>query len=105
MSKQGHENSYPAGVLADNVHDRRLIEQVRPPGWVNPQPQGRYHLCVIGGGTAGLVAAAGAAGLGARVALIERNLLVAVQIDGREQQVHLLPRQAEVCRLKSKNKK
>ncbi len=75
MSKQGHENSYPAGVLADNVHDRRLIEQVRPPGWVNPQPQGRYHLCVIGGGTAGLVAAAGAAGLGARVALIERNLL------------------------------
>ncbi|HVZ20670.1 MAG TPA: FAD-dependent oxidoreductase [Vicinamibacterales bacterium] len=34
-----------------------------------------YDLAVIGGGTAGLVCAAGAAGLGARVALIERNRL------------------------------
>ena len=30
---------------------------------------------VVGGGTAGLVAAAGAAGLGARVALVERHLM------------------------------
>jgi pyruvate/2-oxoglutarate dehydrogenase complex dihydrolipoamide dehydrogenase (E3) component len=34
-----------------------------------------YDLVVIGGGTAGLVTAVGAAGLGARVALIERALL------------------------------
>ena len=34
-----------------------------------------YDLIVIGGGSAGLVAAGGAATLGARVALIERNLL------------------------------
>jgi pyruvate/2-oxoglutarate dehydrogenase complex dihydrolipoamide dehydrogenase (E3) component len=34
-----------------------------------------YDLVVIGGGTAGLVTAMGAAGLGARVALIERALL------------------------------
>ncbi|MBW3578557.1 MAG: FAD-dependent oxidoreductase [Actinobacteria bacterium] len=33
----------------------------------------RYGLVVIGGGTAGLVAAVGAAGVGARVALIERD--------------------------------
>ena len=33
----------------------------------------RYNLVVIGGGTAGLVCAAGAAGLGARVALVERH--------------------------------
>ncbi|MFN5957668.1 MAG: FAD-dependent oxidoreductase, partial [Planctomyces sp.] len=43
--------------------------------WVNPQPAGRYNMVVIGGGTAGLVTAAGAAGLGARVALIERRLM------------------------------
>lgn len=36
---------------------------------------GRYDLVVIGGGTAGLVAAAGGASLGARVALIERDKL------------------------------
>jgi pyruvate/2-oxoglutarate dehydrogenase complex dihydrolipoamide dehydrogenase (E3) component len=34
-----------------------------------------YDLIVIGGGSAGLVAAGGAATLGARVALIEKNLL------------------------------
>ncbi len=52
-----------------------LLEQVRPPDWVNPEPAGRYNLVVVGAGTAGLVSAAGAAGLGARVALIERHLL------------------------------
>lgn len=36
---------------------------------------GRYDLVVIGGGTAGLVAAAGGASLGANVALIERDKL------------------------------
>lgn len=62
-------------VQPRDEHNRRLIEHVRPPGWTNPRPAGRYNLVVIGGGTAGLVAAAGAAGLGAKVALIERKLL------------------------------
>jgi pyruvate/2-oxoglutarate dehydrogenase complex dihydrolipoamide dehydrogenase (E3) component len=56
-------------------HNRRLLENVHPAGWVNPEPRGRYHLVVIGAGTAGLVTAAAAAGLGARVALIERHLM------------------------------
>ncbi|MDP9486535.1 MAG: FAD-dependent oxidoreductase, partial [Actinomycetota bacterium] len=34
-----------------------------------------YDLVVIGGGTAGLVSSAGAASLGARVALVERDKL------------------------------
>ena len=55
--------------------DRELRALVHPPDWTNPVPATRYHLVVIGGGTAGLVAAAGAAGLGARVALVERHLL------------------------------
>ena len=46
-----------------------------PPDWANPEPAGRYNLVVIGAGTAGLVTAAGAAGLGARVALVERGLM------------------------------
>src|SRR5438093_7523831 len=37
--------------------------------------EGVYNVVVIGAGTAGLVAAAGTAGLGGRVALIERNLM------------------------------
>lgn len=56
-------------------HNLRLIANVHPPDWVNPQPASRYHMVVIGAGTAGLVSAAGAAGLGAKVALIERGLM------------------------------
>ena len=58
-----------------NEHNQRLEANVAPPDWVNPKPEGRYNLVVIGAGTAGLVTAAGAAGLGAKVALIERNLM------------------------------
>src|SRR5436309_10087598 len=62
-------------IIADDPYDKRLIENCHPPGWVNPTPSGKYNSVVIGAGTAGLVSAAGAAGLGAKVALIERNLL------------------------------
>ena len=51
----------------------RLQRLVHPLDWVNPVPRARYHLVVIGAGTAGLVAAAGAAGLGAKVALVEQH--------------------------------
>ena len=52
-----------------------LLARVHPPDWRNPPPKPLYDLVVVGGGTAGLVAAAGAAGLGASVALVERHLL------------------------------
>ena len=61
--------------LPHDEHNARLIEHVHPPTWVNPTPAPRYNLVVIGAGTAGLVTAAGAAGLGAKVALIERELM------------------------------
>jgi pyruvate/2-oxoglutarate dehydrogenase complex dihydrolipoamide dehydrogenase (E3) component len=56
-------------------HNRSLLSNVRPPHWRNPAPAGRYHLVVLGAGTAGLVTAAGAAGLGAKVALVEKRLM------------------------------
>jgi pyruvate/2-oxoglutarate dehydrogenase complex dihydrolipoamide dehydrogenase (E3) component len=62
-------------LLPDDVHNRTLLDHVHPRAWRNPAGRGRYNLVVIGAGTAGLVAAAGAAGLGARVALIERHLM------------------------------
>ena len=58
-----------------DAHNQRLLSHVRPAEWRNPDPAPRYDLVVVGGGTAGLVCAAGAAGLGARVALAERGLL------------------------------
>src|SRR6266540_4342189 len=62
-------------VLPKDAYNAELVANVHPPGWRPPDPAPRYNLVVIGGGTAGLVTAAGAAGLGARVALIERLLL------------------------------
>ena len=56
-------------------YNEALAANLHPPDWVNPDPAPRYNLVVIGAGTAGLVTAAGAAGLGAKVALVERHLL------------------------------
>ncbi len=54
-------------------HNQKLVANVHPPDWKNPTPASRYNLVVLGAGTAGLVAAAGAAGLGAKVALVEKH--------------------------------
>lgn len=62
-------------VPPDDAFNRALVNNVHPPRWVNPEPVDRYNLVVIGAGTAGLVTAAIAAGIGAKVALIEQHLL------------------------------
>ncbi len=58
-----------------DAHNQALVNNVHPPAWKNPEPGSRYNLVVIGGGTAGLITSAIAAGLGAKVALVERHLL------------------------------
>lgn len=62
-------------LLPDTPENRILSENVHPTDWINPEPAPCYNLVVIGAGTAGLICAAGAAGLGAKVALIERHLM------------------------------
>lgn len=64
-------------VRPTDEYNQKLVSYVHPPNWVNPQPVDIYDLVVIGAGTAGLVVAAGAAGLdlGLKVALIEKNLM------------------------------
>lgn len=64
-----------APLLPYDEHNQKLEQHVHPPQWTNPTPTQPYHLVVIGAGTAGLVTASAAAGLGARVALIERELM------------------------------
>lgn len=62
-------------VEPQDAHNATLVANVHPHDWVNPTPAGRYNLVVIGAGTAGLVTAIGAAGLGAKVALIESHFM------------------------------
>ena len=65
----------PVQIEPQDQYNEELIGNVHPGDWVNPRPAGKYNLVVIGAGTAGLVTAAGAAGLGAKVALVERHLM------------------------------
>lgn len=62
-------------VLPRDEYNQQLLDNVHPSDWINPVPQPVYNVVVIGGGTAGLITAAGAAGLGAKVALVERHLM------------------------------
>ena len=56
-------------------HDAQWRELVFPANYRNPVSSGRYNLVVIGAGPAGLITSIAAAGLGARVALIERHAM------------------------------
>ncbi|HUF35195.1 MAG TPA: mercuric reductase [Gemmatimonadales bacterium] len=69
------ERGTPLRVEPFDQFNQQLVANVHPPDWMDPDPKERYHLVVIGAGTAGLVSAAIAAGLGARVALVERHLM------------------------------
>jgi pyruvate/2-oxoglutarate dehydrogenase complex dihydrolipoamide dehydrogenase (E3) component len=71
----GTHHAQPHPVLPWDAHNQALVANVHPAGWINPTPGGRYNLVVLGAGTAGLVSAIGAAGLGAKVALVERDLM------------------------------
>ncbi|MBI3809036.1 MAG: mercuric reductase [Nitrospirae bacterium] len=62
-------------VLPGDEYNRTLVNNVHPHDWVNPEPTGTYNIVVIGAGTAGLVTAVIAAGMGAKVALIEKHLM------------------------------
>ena len=65
----------PHLMLPNDEHNQQLVQNVHPSNWVNPEPTSRYNIVVIGAGTAGLITAVVAAGLGAKVALIEKHLM------------------------------
>ena len=77
QSPEYSSDRYAELIQPVDQYNRDLIANVHPLDWINPEPAKIYDLVVIGAGTAGLVVAAGAAGLGLglKVALIEKNLM------------------------------
>ena len=73
MNSQNHAVT----IAPMDEYNQKLLANVHPPDWANPKPVALYDLVVIGAGTAGLVTAKGAAGLGIglKVAMIEKNLM------------------------------
>jgi len=56
-------------------YDRTVLQNVHPPDWRNPEPVDRYNLVIVGAGPGGMLTAVNAVKAGAKVALIERNLV------------------------------
>ena len=61
-------------------YNTTLLNHVHPPSWQDPPSENaddstNYDLVVIGAGAGGLISAAGSAGLGAKVAMIEEHML------------------------------
>ena len=61
--------------LPATPENTRRIANLHPATWQNPTPAPLYNLVVIGAGSAGLVTAIVAAGLGGKIALIEKHLM------------------------------
>ena len=64
-----------SALSPDRDSERIRMEALHPADWENPKPAEQYDLVVVGAGPGGATAAYEAARLGAKVALIERNLL------------------------------
>lgn len=75
-----HDQHAVSQVWPLDNYNTQLLDNVHPPCWQDPKPHksdGTYHydMVVIGGGTGGLITAAGSAGVGAKVAMIEEHML------------------------------
>lgn len=62
-------------ALPNEPYNQQRLANVRPANWQNPKAASVYNMVVIGGGSAGLVAAIVTTGLGGKVALIEKHLM------------------------------
>ena len=63
------------GISPLDEHNAKLLDNVHPKKWRDPEPKSSYNMVVIGAGAGGLVSSAAAAGVGAQVALVESHLL------------------------------
>ncbi len=64
-----------SALSSDRNSERIRLEALHPADWKNPKPAEQYDLVIVGAGPAGVMAAYDAARLGAKVALIERNII------------------------------
>ncbi len=86
-----------------DTHNVRLLDNVHPPRWIDPKNDRPYHMVVVGAGPAGIEAATSAAALGARVALIESNILGGNNVTGCIPTKTLLRKSNLVCEMRKQH--
>lgn len=71
------DNRVISEVWPMDSYNTTLLNHVHPPDWQDPKVEENdtYDMVVIGAGVGGLISAAGAAGVGAKVAMIEAHML------------------------------
>eukprot|EP01084_Bolivina_argentea_P102154 183055_1 len=62
------------GIKPLDKYNKILLDNVHPLKWIPPKPQTKYNMIAIGAGAAGLITAAGTAGLGGKTAIIEQHM-------------------------------
>ena len=65
----GNAANVASAVSPMDEHNIRLLDNVHPPEWIDPEIDGVYNMVVISAGAGGLVTSASAAGAGAKAAL------------------------------------
>lgn len=75
LADMAQDDLAKVGVTPLDEHNAKLLDNVHPKQWLDPEPKDTYNLVVIGAGAGGLITAAGAAGIGAQVAIVESHLL------------------------------
>lgn len=63
------------GVTPLDEHNVRLLDNIHPKKWIDPEPEEIYNLVAVGGGAGGLITSGGTAALGGSSAVIESHLL------------------------------
>lgn len=75
----GGKNPMPTAANVDaepaDVYNKKLVENVHPPDYVNAEPAEKYDLVVVGAGVAGLLSVIMGKALGKRCAMIERHYM------------------------------
>ena len=79
-------------------HNQKWVSYGHPADWENPTPSGRYNMLVIGAGSAGLVTAIGASGLGDMIAEISLAITNRQRLGNVAKTIHPYPNQAEAVR-------
>mmetsp|Transcript_26164 Transcript_26164/g.34389 ORF Transcript_26164/g.34389 Transcript_26164/m.34389 type:complete len:580 (+) Transcript_26164:167-1906(+) len=74
-TKDASPSAPEANVYPMDDHNTKLVNNVHPPDYMNPEPLDKYDLVVLGAGVSGLLSVIMGSALGKKCALIEKHYM------------------------------